>query len=204
MLTPVQLSALKTDINANTNTIELVTGVPIQIKNVLNNQDNNAEIANWYNKTHADFNVFRSNVPIEDIWDNVTGANYTPSDAITGANSSQWSACSLACQGKQFNLQLLMANRATFNAGKIKQRTTLNDATQNLPAGAAFALVSGGWSNILIILRRLAKNIEKLFAVQTSGVGVNSGDALGTTTNPALLVFEGLVSGDDITSARNS
>ena len=129
-------------------------------------------------------------------------ANYTPADAPD--SSVTWSNRSLACQGKQFNLQLLTQGRTVFNASKVTLRAGLNDCTTNLPSGTSGASQSGGWANILTILRRAASNIEKLFAVQTSGVGTNAGQALGGTTNPALMNFEGSVTYQDILNAWNS
>ena len=202
MLTTAQLQALKADIAANTNTIN-----GVQIKDMPLNDDANDAIAQWYSAIASpDFFVFRSNVPANEISDQVTWANYTPQDAIAadGSNAAVWQARSLACQGKQFNLQLLLPSGQLFNAGRINLRAGLNDATTALPSGANGASRSGGWTGILAILRRQALRIEKLFAVQTSGVGVTGGDALGATTNPALLVYEGTVSYQDIGNARAS
>lgn len=196
-LTTAQLQTLKADIAANTNTIN-----GVQIKDMPNSGDANFAVASWYSQVASpDFFVFRSNVPTAEIFDQVTWANFTPADVPD--NTVVWSNRSLACQGKQFNLQILLQGQGSFNAGRITQRAGLNDATTNLPSGAGGASRSGGWATILNILRRQALRIEKLFAVQTSGVGVNAGDALGATTNPALLVFEGIVSGTDIEAARS-
>jgi hypothetical protein len=201
-LSPAQLAALKTDINANTNTINL-GGVNVQIKDAPNNGDVNFEIKNWYNGVATpDFNVFRTSVPMDDIYDQVVWANFTPQDAADATVT--WTNRSLACQGKQFNVQIMLQGRTSFNATKINQRAGLNDATTNIPSGASGASKSGGWAGILVILRRLATRSEKLFAVQTSGVGVTGGDALGATTNPALMTYESPLTGDDITAARNS
>lgn len=206
-LTPAQKTALKADIAANTNTIPV--GQPwtnsfanAQINAIPNDSGGNATIAGWYSQVASpDFNVLRSNVPTDDIYDAITWANYTPQDVPD--NTVTYQNRAMLCQTKQINLQLLLQGRTTFNAGKLTQRSGLNDATTNLPSGASGASRSGGWTAILPILRRLALRIEKLFAVQTSGVGVvNAGD-LGATTNPALLIYEGTISGDDVEQARN-
>lgn len=200
MLTAAQLQTLKTDIAANVNQIGGVA-----IKDMPVNDDAAFAIAAWYSAIATpDFFVFRSNVATQELFDQITWANYTPQDAIAsdGSNSALWTARSMACQGKQFNLQILLQGQSSFNAGRITQRAGLNDATTNLPSGASGASRSGGWTAILPILRRQAVRIEKLFAVQTSGVGVTNTDALGATTNPALLVFEGSISYQDVAQAR--
>jgi hypothetical protein len=198
LLTVAQLQALKADIAANTNTVNGVA-----IKDMPLNDDANFAIAAWYSALASpDFFVFRSDVNTSEIFDQVTWANFTPSDAPD--NTVTWSNRSLACQGKQFNLQILLQGQASFNAGRITQRAGLNDATTNLPSGTGGQSRSGGWSTILAILRRKALRIEKLFATQTSGVGVLNTDALGATTNPALLAVEGAIDFNTIGQARAS
>lgn len=190
MLTSAQLTALKADIAANPD----LAAQP-------NSADGNFAVAALYNALQSpDFFVFRSNVPTAEIFDQVTWANYTPQDAPD--TTVQWSNRSLACQGKQFNLQILLQGQSSFNAGRINIRAGLNDATTNLPSGASGASRSGGWTGILAILRRQATRAEKLFSVATTGVGTGTG-ALGATGNPGLLVFEGTVSPSDVENARN-
>lgn len=204
-MTTAQLQALKADIAANSNTV-LINGVATAISAVPVSPDNGIQVAAWYNLPTAAFNVFRSNVPIAEITNQVVWANYTPAPAPD--TSVQWSNCSLACQGKQFNLQLLLPPGSVFNAGLVNLRAGLNDATTNLPSGTPLGTTkTGGWSAILPILRRLASNIEKLFAVATTGVGTTGTDALGATTNPGLLVFDSSVApltGNDVLNAWNS
>jgi hypothetical protein len=202
-LTNAQQAALKADIAANNSQLTIGTAPPTAIKDLPNTGDINVEIANWYNGVASpDFNVFRSSVSMDDVYDQVVWANFTPQDVPDA--TALWTNRSLACQGKQFNVQIMLQGRTSFNATKINQRAGLNDATTNIPSGAAGASKSGGWAGILGILRRLANRIEKLFAIQTSGVGVTGGDALGATTNPALMAFEGFITGNDVTAARNS
>lgn len=191
-LTSAQYATLKAYIAANND-----------LSSQPSNADGSFEIARLLNlDASPDFFVFRSNVTPQEIFDQVTWANYTPQD--TPDNTVTWSNRSLACQGKQFNLQIILQGQSSINAGKINIRAGLNDATTNLPSGASGASRSGGWASILNILRRKATRCEKIFAVQTSGVGVTGGDALGATTNPALLVFEGSISADDVQRARES
>lgn len=196
-LSSSQLQALKNDIASNANQINgtAINAMP-------SNDDANFAIAAWYSGIASpDFFVFRSNVTTSEIFDQVTWANYTPADSPD--TTVQWSNRSLACQGKQFNLQILLQGQPSVNAGKINLRAGLNDATTNLPSGASGASRSGGWAGILTILRRQAKNIERLFAVQTSGVGTNGADPLGASTNPALPVFEGSIGFQDVAQARS-
>ncbi len=122
MLTSAQLATLKADIAANTNQIG-----GVQIKDMPNNDDAAFAIAAWYSANASpDFNVFRSNIPVDEVYDQITWANFTPSDAPD--NTATWTNRSLSCQGKQFNLQTMLVGRASFNAGKITQRAGLNDA----------------------------------------------------------------------------
>ncbi len=181
-----------------------ISAVPIR------NQDGATAIANWYNQTAApEFDVFRSNVPTDDISNQVLWANFTPSTAIAndGSNSALWQACSLSCQGKQFNLQLLLPPGSMFNAGLINKRAGLNDATTNLPkADGAGGKNSGGWANILPILIRPATYAEALYAVATTGIGTGVG-ALGANGNPGLLIFDstqGVLTFQDIFNAWGS
>ncbi len=189
MLTPAQLATLKADIAANND-----------LSSKPNNDDGAFAIAALYNQPASpDFFVFRADVPASEIFDQVTWANFTPADAPD--NTVTWSNRSLACQGKQFNLQIMLQGQPSFNAGRVQLRAGLNDATTNLPSGTSGASRSGGWTGILPILRRLAKRGEKIFAVATTGVGTGTG-ALGATGNPGLMVFEGDITIGDVQAAR--
>lgn len=188
MLTPAQIAVLKADISANGD-----------LNSIPTNDDGAYAIAALYNATASpDFFVFRSDVPSSEIFDQVTWANYTPQDAAD--NTVTWSNRSLACQGEQFNLQIMLQGQPSFNAGRVQLRAGLNDATTNLPSGASGASRSGGWTGILAILRRKATRGEKLFSVATTGVGTGTG-ALGATGNPGLLVVEGQITPGDVAAA---
>lgn len=191
-LTAAQLQTLKTAIAADA-TLNAYPNTPdgaFAIKDILN------QVAS------PDYWVWNTAVAVDDIFDAVTWANYTPADAADG--TVQWSNRSLACQGKQFNLQIILQNRTTFNAAKPALRGGLNDATTQLPSGVSGASRSGGWAAILPILRRKAKRIEKIFAVSSTGVGNNGADARGATTNPDVMTFEGEITYQDVDDARNS
>lgn len=196
-LTTAQLQTLKADF--------LADGT---LSTKPNNGDGNQAIADAYNVVVPTYFVFATSVPVTSILDQITWANYTPADAVpttTVLAVAIWQARCDSLRNKQNNLNLLLVGRAVFDASKIKQRTGINDATQNLASGAGGALQSGGWSTILPILRRPATRLEKLFAVATTGVGTDGIPGnLGLSTNPALMVVEGAITGDDILNARNS
>lgn len=191
-LTTTQLQALKADIAAD----PVLSLVP-------NTADGNQQVADAYNAPASpDFFAWQTAVPAGDIYDQVTWANYTPQDAADSTVLYQNRA--MLCQTKQMNLQLMLQGRDSFNAARSTLRGGLNDATTNLPSGASGANRSGGWANILPVLRRKARRVEKLFAVSTTGVGNNGADPLGAMTNPALMVVEGTISAADVLNARNS
>lgn len=137
------------------------------------------------------FRVWQTAVPVADVFDNVVWANFTPADAPD--NTVAYSNRSLACQGKQFNLQTLLVGRETINAAKTSIRLGIQDATQQLPSGAGGATRTGGWPAIQPILSRDATRAEKLFA--TGGAG--------TTASPSTMTFEGQLDYQDVQAARN-
>jgi hypothetical protein len=194
-LTSAQLTALSTDIDANTAT---APGTQGQIKDLEHTADNAFAVAVWYNQyPAADFYVWDKAVSTEVIFDKVTFANYTPTDAADATVT--YTNRAMLLQTKQMNLQLLLQGRSTFNATKLNQRAGLNDATTSLPSGTAGASRSGGWSAILPILSRKANNVEKLFAVDDgAGIGNVTTDPRGANTNPDLAVFEGTISDTDV------
>lgn len=197
---PVQQAALKAAIAANTTQVAYA-GSQVQIKDLPNAGDANFAIAFWYNQAASPaFHVLRTDVGVDEILDQVTWPNFTPADAPD--NTVTYQNRAILLQTKQMNLQLMLQGRSSFDASRTTLRAGLNDATTNLPSGPAGASRSGGWANILPVLRRPATNAEKLFAVAASGVGTGVG-ALGETTNPALMTFQGAVSLDDVESARN-
>jgi hypothetical protein len=193
-LTLAQLQALKADI--------LADGTLSQIPA---NPDGDFAVAAAYNQAAAGpFYVWRTSVPVPDIYDNVTWATFTPNDAIpidTVLNNAIWQARAFNVQIKQTNLTSLLGSRTTFDASKSSQRTGLQDATLNLPTGTAGANRSAGWAAILLILSRAATRAEKLFANVVGGTG--AAQAIGST-GPATMVFEGPIGPADVLNARNS
>jgi hypothetical protein len=191
-LTTAQQTALKANILADGTLAPLV-----------GTADGRQAIADAYNALAApDYFVWSTSVAVNDIFDNVTWANFTPQ--ATPDTTVQWTNWSLACQGKQFNLQTILSGRTTLDASKTNIRAGLNDATTNLPSGAAGASRSGGWTAILPILSRKAKRIEKLFAIDDgAGIGNTITDPRGASTNPDKMVYEGTISATDVQNALN-
>jgi hypothetical protein len=190
-LTPAQQTTFAAAINANTNTISALPGVTaafvgVQVKNVThgNNQDGVAAVAAFYNQLAAGpFLIFNSAVLNADIFNQVLFANYTPVDAISSGNAQQWAAASLACQGKQFNLQIMIQPGGTFDATRVNLRKGLKDAMTVLPSAAGFAVQDGGWNTSLNtcpnVLTRSATIFESLFAIATTGPLAAGSGSLG-------------------------
>lgn len=194
------MTTLKADIAANVNTIP--AGYPWSgfyvgsaINTLGNDPDANTAIAGWYSLTAApDFVVWRD-LPMESVLNLITFASMTPSAAIPTTpdlDVQVWIARSLACQGKQFNLQNLTIGRTTAPMKRSNYRAALQDCLTNIPAGANGAAIAANWTGVRDAAKQLASNIEKLFAVGT-----------GSTASPADLVFEGVLTRQDVQQARD-
>ena len=180
-LTAPQLQALKADILANPDLAAQPAG-----------PDGSFAIAALYNlEASPIFVVWRTVTPIADIENAITWANFTPTD--TPDASQTWMNRALACQGKQFNLQIMIQGKALISSGRANIRAGLNDATTNIPSGVGGALLSGGWLTIKAAMTRNATRAERLFATGT-----------GTSGTPGDLVFEGKLTYQDIEQARAS
>lgn len=147
-------------------------------------------IAAWLNAAAApDFIVWRTTTPIADVENAIAWANFTPIDAPDGTQT--WANRALACQGKQFNLQIIIQGKTHIASGKANIRAGLQDALTNVPSGAAGALQSGGWGILKPLLTRLATRAEKALA---SGAG--------NAATPAVLGFEGNVTAEEASLLR--
>lgn len=184
MMTSAQLATLKADILAD----GTLNAFP-------NNSDGNTAIAAIYNAAASpNYFVWRTDVPVQDVYDQIAWANLTPTDAPD--TTQQWLNRAMQCQGKQFNLQILVQGQSRINAGKLNVRAGLQDALTNVPSGVSGALVSAGWVNVRDnALARKATRVEKLFA---------SGGTGATAQNAATMGFESPLSYQDVTDARNS
>lgn len=132
-------------------------------------------IQQFYNSNASPaFYVWRDTTPTSEIYDAINWANFTPADAPDA--TAAWTNRSLACQGKQFNLQTLLSGRESINTGKTNIRAGLQDALTNIPSGAGGANAVGGWPAVKNAIQRPATRFEKLFATGT-----------GTTNTPATL-----------------
>jgi hypothetical protein len=166
MLTTAQLQALKAailaDANLNTLVAQMATGAITE-----------------YLRGDSTFIVWRSTTLSQDIYDAVTWANLTPTDAPD--TTQAWMNRALACQGKQISLQILIQGKDRINSDKASIRAGLQDALTNLPSGSGGANVSGGWANVKPAMTRLANKYEKVWVTGT-----------GTVATPGSLVIEGI------------
>lgn len=177
-LTPQQLAILKADILANPD-----------LNNQPNNGDGNFEISRLYGlPASPDFYAYRRNIPTSELFDKIDFAKLTPNEMPN--DTQAWANRSLCCQGKQFNLQLIL-DRQLIDATRSQTRATLQDALTNIPSGASGATVSG-WPPVRDSLYERATRGEKLFATGT-----------GSTAQPATRVVYGNISAQDIETARN-
>lgn len=178
-MTPAQNAAIKADIAANGDLNTLPAG-----------SDGSFEIARLYNlPASPDFYVWRTNVPTAEVFDQVQWAKLTPNDAPDGTLA--WQCRSLACQGKQFNLQTILTGRDYIDASKPNIRSGFQDALTGVPSGLNGATQAAGWVALQTALSRKATRLEKLLATGT-----------GTQPSPATMGFEGSVNYSDIGAAR--
>lgn len=194
-LTTIQTATLKADILADPTLSQI-------------DHTSNAgyeQIAAAYNLfPGTDFFIYRSSVPVQDIYDQIVWANLTPNDPPTDATPTndsavtlqRWNNRSLMCQAKQFNLQIMLQGQTSINANKANVRAGLQDALTNVPSGAGGATASVGWVPIRdTLLARKATRGEKLFAVTSAGhLG-------GTAAAAAALGAEGAMSPGNISEA---
>ena len=153
MLTTQQMATLKADMFGASNGA---------LATLIANSDWQ-NVAAYYNAASIT-NVWRPDASVDAIKGAITWANLTPADAPDG--SQVWLNRAMACQGKQFNLQLILGQQSggTVPADVATFRAGLQDALQNIPAGAGGVTVSGGWSNVINVLRRPGTRFEVLFS----------------------------------------
>jgi hypothetical protein len=139
------------------------------------------------------FWVWSSNVDVGAVRAAIVWANLTPTDAPDG--TQQWMNRSLQCQGKQFNLQMIIPFTGTMNATDINLRNGLQDALQGVRSGAGGVAQDAGWAAVRSTLARLARYGEKILSNTTAGDG-------STRTLSATMVFEGNITPEDVRQAR--
>lgn len=178
-LTTVQLATLKAAIDAD----------PVLAAYPLDGDGLNAVSYALNSDSSPAFYVWKTSVSTDDIFDSITWANFTPQDAPD--TTQVWANRSLACQGKQFNVQTILTGRTSVNPSKANIRAGLQDALTSIPSGAAGVSKGGGWNTIVAIMHRVATRAEQLLATGT-----------GSTAAPALLGFEGKITANDVDTAR--
>lgn len=174
MLTPAQITTLKATIIADSNLTAQKQAHDTQ------------GIADYLN-ADSTFVVWKTSMPTRDLYDAITWAALTPTDLPDGTLA--WQCRSLACQGKQFNLQVMIGGLVTVYPAKANFRAGVQDALTAVPSGAGGATVSAGWVAVKTAMARPATRLEKIFASGT-----------GTAATPGLLVLEDSV--DELTIRR--
>jgi hypothetical protein len=184
MLTTAQLQTLKADIAANNNTIP--AGQPwsgsfagTAVKLVPNTGDGNAAVAGWYNLTAAtDFWVWRSSVSKDELVGSTsvdgTVFSWTGAGYITRA------------QGERDAFTAIFSSAGAVNPSLANVRQAFADIFSGSTAPAP-----ANRTHLLTVARRKASNAEKLFATGT-----------GSTASPAVMGFEGTITGDDVQNAQ--
>jgi hypothetical protein len=181
MLTTAQLSTLKAAILAETD----------PTFDALRATGQTGAMAAWYNEDSA-FVVWRNSTKAVDILAAVTWANFTPADAADA--TALYTNRALLCQLKRDNLWCMLA-RDSLPTSSASTRTNLSDALQNVPAGVGGALLDGGWlgtGKVKAAISRFATKAEALFTTGT-----------GTSNTPGALVWEGIVSNQNVVDALN-
>ncbi len=177
-LTSAQRAILKTDVEAD------------PVLSLLTPSNANADIIkNAYNEDST-FVVWKTAASVEDIFNAINWKRLTPEGDNDPANVVGFQAISLACQGRQFNIQTMLVGRETINATQNSVRQGLNDALTQVPSGVNGATQAAGWNNVKTAMQRIVTRGEELFATGT-----------GTAATPGLLTFEGSISQDDVTLA---
>ena len=168
-------------------------------------------LAQWYaagadsacaeilNAATAGFWVYRTSIPVAELFDAIVWANFTPSDAVptdTSLNNDIFQSRQIACQTKQMNLQTMIVGQGAINGAKANIRAGLQDALTSIPSGTNGATRSAGWTTVRdAVLARLATRAEKLYANVAGGNGSAAAAA-------ATLTFEGALTSADIQAAR--
>jgi len=156
-----------------------------------------AAVAACLNALVPAFFVYRTEIPVAEVFDAIIWANFTPSDAIptdSSLNSDVYQSRQIACQTKQMNLQTMLMGQASLNSAKPNVRAGLQDALTGIPSGTFGAPRAAGWTTVRdTVLARVATRAEKLYA--TGGNGASAATA-------ATLTFEGVITTQDVQAAR--
>ena len=206
-LTAGQVTTIKNHINANTNTV-VVGGVSTQIKDVPRDVDHYQEVTAWYNDVaNPVFWTWRSTISRAEVYHKV-GPEGTVFvwDTFRTQSATDQNTWTQMFMGDQAPCCLLTFRQGVFSVFS-------GSAAQNTQR-----------AHVLSMFRRNAIRIETLIAAAVTPVGTGGntispvanngntlGDALGGTTNPALLPFtpagayvEGAISVSDLVSVANN
>jgi len=180
-LTPSQLTIIK-------NYILSVPALAAQP----NNSDGNFFIANALNQIASpNYWVWATDVSREDVYN-------TTSDLATTWNWTTYKNQSVTEQNAW--TQIFMGDQANF--AQLNVRVGIG----SIFTGSAAA--NNQRDHCLNVGRRLATVVEKLLSTAVvnppANTGNNAAAALGGTTNPAVMGFEGNISSDEVEAARNS
>jgi hypothetical protein len=146
-----------------------------------NNSDGNAAIAAVYNANASpDFWVWKSAITKDELVGG-TGPEGT-TFAWTGAGYITRS------QGERDAFNAIFDSQGRVNPSRANVRTAFSDIFSGGTAPAP-----ANRTHMLAISRRKATRVEKLLATGT-----------GSTASPALLNFEGTITGQDVEAARDS
>lgn len=166
------------------------------LSTVAHNSDGADAIAVAFAKIASpDFMVWRTDAPVNAIYDAIDFTKYTPTDAA--AENAIGTQRLLIIQTKQINLQNLLQGRTSVDASKANVRNGIKDATIQLPAGSSGALVSASGSggvNVLNAMTRKANVLEKLLTTGPQTTGAVTADVMafeGTTNYSEILVAMG-------------
>lgn len=184
-MTPAQLTALKTDILSQPSLASAVLSRDWVV------------ISAFYNAIASpDFQVWRTNVKVQEVYDTISWDKFTPVDAAD--STAIYTNRLLAIQTKQMNLQNMLIGRDTIDSSKANIRSGLRDATVALPAGAGGAAISATGASgvtLLTVFTRKATVGEKLFTTGPQTTGNVTADVMG---------YEGNVGGQNVLDALDS
>jgi hypothetical protein len=195
-MTPAQLQALKTEINAD---------AVLAAQPMVGDGPNNIAVA--LNQIDVPvFLVWRTNVGAQEIFDAISWAIYTPADAVDNVGlpdaltAQRVTTRLMAIQTKQLNLQNMLIGRQSLDFSKANIRSGIQDAVVQVPSGAGGALRAPGGAQGATVLGVGVRN-----ATRAERVLIKPGGQVATGGVAAsVLGFEGAVTVDDVVSARNS
>lgn len=187
-LSPAQITTLRAAVFADpTAAALLAAGNPSGLRDYLN--------------ASGGATAWATSANVGNLLDAVAWVNYTPNDAVAGADTdpllTRKIGWLLTIQVKQMNLQLMLQGRDTINCARPNVRAGLRDAVVQVPSGANGAYTSPGGANgstLLANCTRPASRAEVVFAQPAQG-----SDTTGATT-ARVLTWEGAVS--DVESVK--